>query len=341
MVRRFEMPKKVMNEIKKMDIPEQLEALDKYFNKIGMTQHLIDEMGGTTLGIWAQIKEKVAVILRDMGAPALLVIKNFITKIRDALGDSKLDGKMVFDPETGIKKIFKSDLTKFKEYGANIIKNIISGLTEGSVALYGWFNSIKNNEEFKKQTTLFGKVKWVIDDVYANFLSWLNSGGKEKISKVISDMIQILVAAIESSMEVIIPVATSLGTAIGVGIKNGFMEAMKGSWMVQAAVDKIGAARKKALSTVAKIVWNKSQGNKGQSKAGGLSRVPYNGFQATLHKNERVLTPEEAKAYNEGKGGNSYAFHVTMTGAGSTEKDADRLFEYFVRKVEAAGGAGA
>jgi hypothetical protein len=321
MVRRFEMPKKIMNEIKKMDIPDQLKALDKYFNKIGMTQHLIDEMGGTTLGIWAQIKEKVAVIFRDMGAPALQVLKKFIDGLNKGISGGSLEG--------------------FKQTGAKMLENIAQGFVAAAQGIGKWIDSIRNNEEFKKQTTLFGQVKWVIEDVYANFIAWLDSGGRDKISKVVSDMIQILIAGIEASMNAIIPVATQVGVAIGNGIKAGFSQALKDSWMVQMMNDPVGYARKKAVSIVTKGIWNKSQGSKGQSKAGGLSRVPYNGFQATLHKNERVLTPEEAKAYNEGKGGNSYAFNVTLKGSGSTEKDADRLFEYFVRKVEAAGGAGA
>jgi hypothetical protein len=321
MVRRFEMPKKIMNEIKKMDIPDQLKALDKYFNKIGMTQHLIDEMGGTTLGIWAQIKEKLAVIFRDMGAPALQVLKKFIDGLNNGISGGSLEG--------------------FKQTGAKMLENIASGFVAAATGIGKWIDSIRNNEEFKKQTTLFGQVKWVIEDVYANFIAWLESGGRDKISKVVSDMIQILIAGIEASMGAIIPVATQVGVAIGAGVKEGFAQAMKDSWIVQMASDPVGFAAKKGKAMAAEFLWKKTVGKKGESKAGGLSRVPYNGYQATLHKNERVLTPEEAKAYNEGKGGNSYAFHVTLNGSGSTEKDADKLFEYFVRKVEAAGGAGA
>lgn len=321
MVRRFEMPKKIMNDIKKMDVPQQLEALDNYFNKIGMTQKLIDEMGGTTLGIWAQIKEKLAVIFRDMGAPALQVLKKFIDGLNDGISGGSLEG--------------------FKQTGAKMLENIATGFVTAATGIGKWIDSIRNNEDFKKQTTLFGQVKWVIDDVYARFLEWLDNGGRDKITKVVSDMIQILIAAIEASMEAITPVAKAVGSAIGEGVKEGFAQALKDSWMVQMMNDPVGFAKKKGLQETAKFFWNRTTGKKGQSKAGGLTRVPYNGYQATLHKNERVLTPEESKAYNEGKGGNSYAFHVTLSGSGSTEKDAERLFEYFVCKVEAAGGAGA
>lgn len=80
----------------------------------------------------------------------------------------------------------------------------------------------------------------------------------------------------------------------------------------------------------------------GKSHAGGLSYVPSNGYQATLHKGERVLTPEENKAYSngEGKGGGTFNFYFTPTG-GSTEQQAEEMFKYFVQKIEQAGGAGA
>jgi TP901 family phage tail tape measure protein len=81
---------------------------------------------------------------------------------------------------------------------------------------------------------------------------------------------------------------------------------------------------------------------KGYSHAGGLNRVPYDSYPALLHKNERVLTSNEAKGYN-GKGG-----HITIEGgihlhgvAGNLEKAADKILDIIANKVEAAGGAGA
>jgi hypothetical protein len=76
--------------------------------------------------------------------------------------------------------------------------------------------------------------------------------------------------------------------------------------------------------------WVKTAGSKisnaigfggGKSHAGGLSNVPYNGYQATLHKGERVLTPEENEAYN--RGGRS-GVNVSFEGAiFNVRKDSD------------------
>lgn len=50
----------------------------------------------------------------------------------------------------------------------------------------------------------------------------------------------------------------------------------------------------------------------GRSFAAGLDNVPYDGYKATLHKGERVLTAQENKNYNAGKTagtGNTYNFY--------------------------------
>lgn len=50
----------------------------------------------------------------------------------------------------------------------------------------------------------------------------------------------------------------------------------------------------------------------GRSYAAGLDNVPYDGYKATLHKNERVLTAQENKDYTAGKTagtGNTYNFY--------------------------------
>lgn len=50
----------------------------------------------------------------------------------------------------------------------------------------------------------------------------------------------------------------------------------------------------------------------GRSYAAGLDNVPYDGYKATLHKNERVLTAQENKDYTAGKAagtGNTYNFY--------------------------------
>lgn len=54
-----------------------------------------------------------------------------------------------------------------------------------------------------------------------------------------------------------------------------------------------------------------SSGSSNGSHASGLDYVPFNGYRATLHQGERVLTQEENKRYNDGyrSGGDTFNFY--------------------------------
>ncbi|PET71851.1 hypothetical protein CN514_05595 [Bacillus sp. AFS001701] len=60
----------------------------------------------------------------------------------------------------------------------------------------------------------------------------------------------------------------------------------------------------------------------GKSHASGLANVPYNGYSATLHKGERVLTPEENEAYSKGKGKGGKGVTVNV-GTMNVRQDSD------------------
>ncbi|WP_162878762.1 phage tail tape measure protein [Peribacillus butanolivorans] len=78
------------------------------------------------------------------------------------------------------------------------------------------------------------------------------------------------------------------------------------------------------------------------SHAGGLSRVPYDGYGASLHKGERVLTKQENKEYTNGGGGSAVNLTVQYMGGGPMdEREMNRFADFLVRKIETAGGAGA
>lgn len=77
------------------------------------------------------------------------------------------------------------------------------------------------------------------------------------------------------------------------------------------------------------------------SHAGGLSRVPYDGYGASLHRGERVLTKQENKAYSSGKGASTVQFgDIHLHGvAGDMKKAADELMDIMVKKIIGANGA--
>jgi hypothetical protein len=347
--RRFEMGGKDIDRIKDLNVPEQLKELDKYFTKIGLSQKLIDKMGGTTLGIFQQIKETVSVAFRNLGQPALQSVKALLS---DTLGGlksvdeiMKLKGKI--DPYEFRKMLDKAlRIERFKETGAKILKNIVDGLIEGGQSIANWIQSIQNNPSFREQTTIFGKVKWVIDDIFTKFNEWLDGGGRDKIEKIAAGLIQILTAAIEASIENILPIAIKVGGALGQGIVDGFNESIKDSWLLQlisGGVKGSSDGGKTAKGLAQDFLYNKGVDMfkdfvKGKSHSAGLSRVPYNGYQATLHKDETVLNRAEAQEYRTTKGNNS---GVVITGnTFNVRKDSDiKAIAYELAKlIEQEGG---
>ena len=76
--------------------------------------------------------------------------------------------------------------------------------------------------------------------------------------------------------------------------------------------------------------------------AGGWSYIPSDGLRY-LHKGERVLTPEENKAYSNGAMGGVHigSISIEYKGTGNFDNDADKLMQAVVRRIKTAGGAGA
>jgi len=92
MVERFEMPRKALNDIKNLPLDQQLAALDKLYNKMGMTNKLVTAMGSTSLGYITQIKEALSMKFRAVGFEALKSLKPIIVDIKNAVSDGALDG---------------------------------------------------------------------------------------------------------------------------------------------------------------------------------------------------------------------------------------------------------
>lgn len=100
----------------------------------------------------------------------------------------------------------------------------------------------------------------------------------------------------------------------GAKLFTGFWDGLKSIWT------KITDWVSNGVKTLAELLnpknWFSDNGNTksgyGRSFAAGLDNVPYDGYKATLHKGERVLTAQENKEYNAGRAtnsGNTYNFY--------------------------------
>lgn len=93
----------------------------------------------------------------------------------------------------------------------------------------------------------------------------------------------------------------------GAKLFTGFWNGLKSVWT------KITDWVSNGVKTLAELLnpknWFSDDGNTksgyGRSFAAGLDNVPYDGYKATLHKGERVLTAQENKEYNAGRANNS------------------------------------
>lgn len=114
MVERFEMPRKALNDIKNLPLDQQLAALDKLYNKMGMTNKLVTAMGSTSLGYITQIKEALSMKFRAVGFEALKSLKPVIVDIKNAVSDGALDG--FFNSMGRAFAFLGSEASKFANY---------------------------------------------------------------------------------------------------------------------------------------------------------------------------------------------------------------------------------
>ncbi|MGE6488517.1 hypothetical protein [Paenisporosarcina sp. NPDC076898] len=329
-VERFELPRTVMNEIKKLPLDQQLTKLDDYFNKIGLTTHLIDEMGGTALGMWAQVKERFQLVLRDMGEPSLKAVSTFLGGLLD-----RLEGE---------------DIQKFATWGGRVIESMVNGLSNNVIHLYDWFTSIANDPEFQSKSTLFGKVDFIVSDIAEKLQAWYDGGGKDNLIEFASDVTETLLGVLNNS-KAFAEVGAKLGSSLLDGIVNGLESAAQSSTLGKLALNAYKGTLPGALSN-AKKAWNevgaptlksasdaldRNWGNTGVKKghAAGLDRVPYNGYQPILHKDEKVLTAQQAKDYRNGSSG----VNITVQNMSVREEsDINKIAMQLARLLEGERG---
>ena len=293
-VDRFELPRTIMNEIKKLPLEQQLTRLDEYFNKIGLTTELIDAMGGSALGMWQQVKERWQLVLRDMGEPSLKAVSEFLSNLLD-----RLEGQ---------------DMQKFAEWGGRVIENMVTGMSNNAIKIYDWITALSNDPEFQSKTTIWGKVDFVVQDIADKFMAWYNSEGEAKLIDFGSKAAQTMIAALDATDEVF-ALGGKLGGAIWDGILAGVKQSAKESPIGAYLQAGVMTSPKNIVNTLKSgyRVWKSVSGQGGSSSSpegksvrrshsAGLERVPYDGYTPTLHQGERVLTAQQAREYNNGSG---------------------------------------
>jgi len=196
MVERFEMPRSVMNSIKKLPIKEQLIAMDKLLNKMGFGNQFIEKMSAEAIPQWEKALEKVRAALRKMGEDGLRKIEPLLVRFNDLLDSPQM--------------------RKFTEYGGDLIAGTFEAIIQAGKAAATYFEShFVNNPAFQKLPDISSKISFVIDDLTKTFDSWLSSGGQNMLNDIGYRTVSAMAKAIEDNKQLLVNAGLVVGKALG------------------------------------------------------------------------------------------------------------------------------
>lgn len=221
-------------------------------------------------------------------------------------------------------------LSKLKEWGNNAldwVKETIPTIIEDI------------NKFFSE---LPGKIKKWLDDTIEKIKSW-GSDMKDKATEIangfIDNMINLIKTLPDKIWEWIAKIPPKILGAkdemnnAGKGLFDSLWDGMKSVWnSITDWFDSVLDAVSDFVSDIMNGMSDAEAASEG-SHADGLAYVPYNGYRATLHEGERVLTRNEAAEYNSGGRGSGNTFNFYSPKA-IDAYEANRQFENTVRKME-------
>ena len=203
---RFEMNDEQIDTIKDLfkdgKLTDGVDAFEKYLSEDKrITDKVIEKMGNTAAGKWAQVRERWQVMLRGEGSKSLQIMADWADDVLSFL-----------ESDTAVKML---------SVGGEWIKNILKGLADGSVKLFNWFKKLGDSPEWKN-ASLIQKVNFVIEDLGKKFNKWYDSGGKEDLRKLANTLVDNFAQFIEESTPTIIGAGLKFGSAFIDGIKQYF-----------------------------------------------------------------------------------------------------------------------
>ncbi|MGG1600951.1 tape measure protein [Paenibacillus naphthalenovorans] len=230
-----------------------------------------------------------------------------------------------------------------------------------------------NNESFNRLNTFDAKVDFIFNDLLASFNKWYAETGRTHVQKVASSITDTLTTALANSTGQLTQIGFTLGGGIAAGIADGFAKGAKNIPVVGSIIraggdlytgisdliksyetggvtglaDKYVANVKRNFSTPitdefgnylddSTPPWMKAKID--GSHATGLDRVPYDGYRAILHKDERVQTKSEADNYRSGRQSPSGVIITGNTFNIRQESDIDAIARALAKELEAVHG---
>lgn len=220
-------------------------------------------------------------------------------------------------------------ITKFANAASEMVAKYTPQITAAVQSMVdtvtGYLNrNFFQNAEFMALPDMRSKAEAVLTKLKETVVGWWDSSGRDMFQRVTATIVKTMTSALTTA----IPVFIDIGLEIGKGILSGIAEGTKdltifGNHGQDHPVTKVMESNYGKGDPVLDYMINQERSNNLPSgggggkmntysaRAGGLDNVPYNGYRASLHAGESVLTREEAKRYREGKNGSP---SVTITG---------------------------
>lgn len=329
--------------------------LSKHIKKCGGTMKFLTSPG-----------MKVILILALIATVALLVIKNWdklsktFNKVGKELSKFTGIGKKEIKKIEDIFKRFSKNIGKYFSKAFNDMKKLLPKLK-------GLFKSIGDLFNLLKPLIMpiikLIAVVFVAKIMYAfTKIAIIISTAISTISGIISGLISIFKGVIDF----VVGVFTGDWNRAWNGVKqifSGVVDILKSIWHgvidlltapVQAVVDILDSVFKDKVKWI-KDAWsglkewlkhpitgtvslikngNLSGIKKDGSHAVGSSRIPYNGYMAELHEGERVLTKQQTREWEQGKGKGNNGININIDKMEvRNDSDIERVAEALARKL--------
>lgn len=352
---RFNINDKALNDIKKMNLDDQLAAMDKLLDKYKMTNKLVKETGQTGKAMWSQFGEAMEVAMTKIGTPVLnKTVKPFLNKLNNLLND-------------------EVKVNKFVNLGSSILTSIGDAFDWAVSGVSGIVSSFasKLTEDPEWDNMTFGeKVRAALDLMKTEFDSWWDSSGSAMVRDKLTQAMGLVIQVLQENTPAIVTTAIDIGTKIGTALADSIITAITSSPIAAtiagalagarvgglpgAVVGGLGAGAMTATSTKGFTGKQSKQSytierrfglfpvvkKTTSKKAFGQARIARDDTPIMAHEGERILTKQQAQQMDKGGSGINLNFGTVNINNGMDYQTFVSQLTKDIRKAKFnAGGA--
>lgn len=291
--------------------------------------------------LWSNIVEIVSPAIQALGGLLSSIGGSIMNALAPAIGDLiALIGGALSLAFSNVVAIIQTVLSAILNFG----QVILSAFQAVRAFVQMFFALLQGNIPLAKQ--MFLEFVTSVGNMFSNFVNSVIQFFVDLFSNIIQNAIDFFSGMNTQFGDWVAEILQKLadfGSDMlqkGKDAMNNLWEGLKSVWndikeWFGGIIEEIGgflsslfSAKSEADSVAGGIKTRASQ----SSNAIGLSYVPFDGYRATLHKGEKVLTADEAEDYNNNRrGGNTFIFNSPKQ---IDEREAQRLLEQMLYQME-------